>query len=85
MAEGGGYRSDCHRGCALGLAARHLCGHDIVVERLEAEQTCGHFAVEREGGAVAGGGAERVLVGYIVGRDEHLHVVAEAFGIGSEP
>ena len=43
------------------------------------------MAVQRGGGAVARGAAERILVGDVPGRLEHDQVVGEAFRIGAQP
>ncbi len=51
----------------------------------ESEQARGHFPVEGERRAVAGGRAEGVLVGYVVCSHEQLHVVGQGFGICAEP
>jgi len=57
----------------------------VVVERVEAQQPRGHFPVERERRAVAGGRSQRILVADAVGGQQHFRVVDQALRIGSEP
>ena len=70
---------------ALRAPALHLGGHAVVDRRGEAQQVRGQLAVQREGVAVAGGGAERIAVHHLVGPAQQVHVVHERLGIGAEP
>ena len=65
--------------------AAHLRRHDVVVQRLEAQQTGGHRAVERERRTVPGGRSQRVLVGDVPRCGHQTHVVHERLRIRPEP
>ena len=51
----------------------------------KAEQLGSHLAVQREGASGTCGRAQRVLVGYLIGGEDKLHVVGQRLGIGAEP
>ena len=70
---------------AAALPAAHLRGHDVVVQRLEAQQAGGHRAVEGERRPVPCGGTQGVLVGDVPGRGDEAHVVDQRLGVGPEP
>lgn len=85
LGEGAGNGGQGEGDVALHLAAAHLGVDDVIVHGVEAQQAGGHRAVEGEGRAVAGGGAEGIAVAHAEGGLQEHHVVHEALGIGAEP
>ena len=83
--QGAGDGGDGEAHVTLHLAAPHLSIYHIVVHRVETQELGGHRAVEGEGRAIAGSGAQRVAVGHLIGGLQEQHVVGEALGIGPEP
>ena len=76
-------QGECHG--PFVLSAPHLGIDDVVVHRIEAQESRGHLAVERERRPVARRRAERVAVGGTVGRFKQHEIVGQALGVSAEP
>ena len=70
---------------AFGLSASHLCIDDVVGHRVEAQQVGGHLATQRETRTIASSRTKGVAVDYTISALQHLQVIDEALGIGTEP
>ena len=70
---------------ALGLTTAHLCRHNIIVQRLEAQQFGGHTAIQRERRAITRSRSERILICDFVCRSDHLHIIDQRLGISAKP